>query len=205
MCQIQSAWAKRWFVLSTYTLFAAVQTMQFAIPGVIPITMSTVNGLSNSSIVLFVNYGCIFFVLFAIPFMWTLDRHGIRPAVFIGIFCVLVSAVLRCMANDSSTTSVVFIHLSYMLNGMAGPVAMAVPSRLAADWFPAEERTTATAGTRLPWRFPCLLILATIYHIHFTSMLSLFLSLSHARTHTQILHMKFNPIVHELAVLIITH
>lgn len=37
------------------------------------------------------------------------------------------------------------MHVGQFFNGLGGPVAMAAPPILSAVWFPAKERTTATA------------------------------------------------------------
>lgn len=37
------------------------------------------------------------------------------------------------------------IHFGQFLNGLAGPIAMGAPPALSAEWFPPEQRTTATA------------------------------------------------------------
>ena len=81
--------------------------------------------------------------------MYLIDRYGIRSATLSGIALVLISCVMRCFANDASTLSIVIVHISFILNAAAGPAAMAVPSKLAEDWFPPNERTTATAISAL--------------------------------------------------------
>jgi len=79
---LRSAARKRWWVLITYTIFAGMQALTWAVPGIIPINMGKVNGISDSMIQiiiqLLVNYGCICFVLFSVPCMWSIDRHGAR-------------------------------------------------------------------------------------------------------------------------------
>ena len=40
-------------------------------------------------------------------------------------------------------------HIGLFLNGMAGPVAMAVGPLISAVWFPPGQRTTSTAATAL--------------------------------------------------------
>ncbi len=94
---------------------------------------------------LLLNYGPIFYLLCALPVMWSLDRHGLAPTVLSGIALVLASNLLRLLANDASPASTALIHASFILNAAAGPAAMAVPSKLAEVWFPPQERTLATA------------------------------------------------------------
>lgn len=40
--------------------------------------------------------------------------------------------------------------MGQFLNGLAGPVAMAVPPVVSVVWFPVKQRTTATAAAAFP-------------------------------------------------------
>jgi MFS family permease len=115
------------------------------------------------------NWGPIMYLPFALPFAFLMDqRHGCQRAMWIGTLLVLAGAVFRCLATDASTTSIAFLHTGYICNAIAGPVAMALVSKLAEDWcvrcnthfciwltllhacawhcrFPPHERATATA------------------------------------------------------------
>jgi len=135
----------RWYVLTTYTFMAAMQGMTWAVPGVVQPTMQAVYGVSADTVQLLLNYGPVFYLLFAVPTAWGIDRFGIRGSTWVGIILVLIANVMRLGANDASTLSVVLVHLSFVLNAIAGPMAMGIPSKLAEEWFPPLERTTATA------------------------------------------------------------
>lgn len=137
----------RWFVLSVYTLFAGMQGMVWAVPGAVSATYTVggVYGLSGDTVQLLLNYGPIFYLAFALPVSADLDRFGIRFTVLSGVALVLASCVLRLFANDASPASIALIHASFILNAAAGPAAMAVPSKLANDWFAPHQRTTACA------------------------------------------------------------
>lgn len=141
--QPPSPW--RWWILATYSLLAGLQGATWGVPGVIEPSLQAVYGMSDDTVQLLLNYGPIWYLPFALPVMWHMDRHGIRGTVLSGIVLVVAANVMRCFANDSSLASIVIVHLSFTLNGIAGPVAMAVPSKLAEDWFQRDERTTATA------------------------------------------------------------
>jgi hypothetical protein len=138
-----SSW--RWWILSTYTLNATMQTAVWALPGIIPSTLGKVYGIDDGTNHMLLNYGPITYLTFAVFFSWSIDKHGCRVATAISVFLVLASCLSRVFANDSSPLSLFLLHLSFILNGTAGPVAMALPSKLASEWFLPEERTTATA------------------------------------------------------------
>ena len=139
----------RWWVLATYTLMAANQGLTWSVPGALEPTLQAVYGMDQDTVQLLLNYGPIFYCVAMLPVMWSIDRHGIRPMTLAGIALVLAANAMRCFANDASALSIGIVHVSFILNAIAGPAAMAIPSKLAEDWFPAHERTTATAISAL--------------------------------------------------------
>ena len=144
---VSSPW--RWWVLATYSLMAANQGLTWSVPGTLTPTYLAVYGMSQDTVQLLLNYGTIFFLAAMLPVMYMIDRFGIRLATMCGVALVLAANALRCFANDSGLTSVALVHVSFILNAIAGPAAMAVPSKLAEDWFSPTERTTATAVAAL--------------------------------------------------------
>ena len=50
-----------------------------------------------------------------------------------------------CLSDTLVLTYARLIHTGQFLNGLAGPIAMGAPPALSAEWFPPEQRTTATA------------------------------------------------------------
>ena len=148
----------RWWILATYSMLAAMQGLTWSVPGTLEPTFlavygeqgagaptSGVAGMTGDTVQLLLNYGPIFYLVAMLPVAWSIDRHGIRAATVSGIALVLVANVMRCFANDGSALSLALVHVSFVLNAVAGPAAMAVPSKLAEDWFSPNERTTATA------------------------------------------------------------
>jgi len=124
---------------------AATQGLQWGIPTVIASEMEGVYGVTGDTLQLMLAYGPIFFIVAAVPFSWHMDRYGCRGSVVVATACVAVGAALRCGAGDGSTTSLALLHTSFILNAIAGPVAMAAVGKLSETWFPPHLRTTATA------------------------------------------------------------
>lgn len=137
--------ARRWLVLFTFSLMGVLQGAVWVIPGSLSASFSHVYGMNEDTIQLVTNYGCIGFILVAWPSMWALDRFGCRVPVLACVWLMLFSNLFRTLANDATPLSLVFVHLSSALDALAGPVAMAAASKLAEDFFPPNERTTATA------------------------------------------------------------
>lgn len=72
-------------------------------------------------------------------------REGLRYSVILGSVLVTAGAALRCIARDAGTLSLVWLHLSYVLNAIAGPVAMSGVSKVSEEWFPPSQRALSTA------------------------------------------------------------
>lgn len=139
----------RWWVLATYTCTAALQAATWTVPGIIPNTLAVVNGVSDGANQLLNNYAPLCYLVFAVPSAYLIDRHGVRLSTACGVYLMLASNFLRCLANDRSTVSLVCVHVSFILNGCAGPICSSMASKLALEWFAPSERTTATAISAL--------------------------------------------------------
>lgn len=136
----------RWYILLIYSLFTFYQCCMWALPGPISKSYQIVYGLSNDSVQLLVNYGPIAFLPTGLLVsMWLERKNGVRQATLCGIALVTVGCILRAVARSQQTWSIALIHLSYLLNGLAGPAAMAAVSQISQEWFAPHERTTATS------------------------------------------------------------
>jgi hypothetical protein len=143
------AHAGRWLVLLTFSLVSAQQQIGWVLPGALAPNYTGVYGMGEDTIQLITNYGTFFFIAFAIPSAWALDRLGCRAPVLACVALMLACSALRFFARDAGTASIVLVHLSMVLDAVVGPVAMAAPSKLAEEWFAPEERVTATAVAAL--------------------------------------------------------
>lgn len=94
----------------------------------------------------FTAYGPIPFIPLAFPFMWFLDRFGLRLSMFSGSWILAIGMGIRCFVPDGQNSKWVFlIHLGHVLIGIVGPLALITPPRLSSVWFPPKQRTFATA------------------------------------------------------------
>ena len=71
----------RWLVLFTFSLVSAQQQIAWVLPGALQPNFVQVFAVSEQTVQLLTNYGCFFFILFAIPAAWALDRLGCRLPV----------------------------------------------------------------------------------------------------------------------------
>lgn len=98
------------------------------------------------------NWGPITFVPF-VPFVsWKLLRPdgvqlSMRLAAILSFTACAIRLVPALLPTDARRTFVATLplHLAQILNGVAGPVLIAAPSRLSALWFPPGQRATVTA------------------------------------------------------------
>ena len=122
-----------------------MQGAVWCLPGALEPALENIYGINNDTVQLLLNYGALFYLASALPVMWALDRHGIRLVTGVGAVMLLLCNMMRLFATGSDKTSIMLLHLSYILNSIAGPIAMAVPCKLAEDFFEPAQRTTATA------------------------------------------------------------
>ena len=90
------------------------------------------------------NQGPICYFIAVIPTSWLLDTKGLRLVCLGGSILVFLGCAVRCFSTRGLACTIL-AHLGQIFNGLAGPVAMAAAPVLSATWFPAHERTTATA------------------------------------------------------------
>lgn len=116
------------------------------IPGPIADTVQDVFNIDGNTVQLLLNWGPIAFLPFMLPFGYWLDRPGgLRWATVFSMALVTAGAAIRCFVFSPSPASVGLLHVSYILNDIAGPVSMGAVSVLAERFFPVSQRATATA------------------------------------------------------------
>lgn len=110
-------------------------------------------GLTTPAIDQLLNWGPITFVP-TVPFVsWLLvQKNGLQKCMRLNACLCFTACALRCIPCLVSAESrehhhwlLLFLHVAQILNGTAGPVLIAAPSRLSALWFPPHQRTTVTA------------------------------------------------------------
>ena len=94
----------------------------------------------------FTAYGTIVPILSSSPYMWFLDRFGLRVSVLSSSWLLAVGMVIRCFVPSTPGTKWIFlIHLGHIAIGIAGPPVETTPARISSVWFPPKQRTFATS------------------------------------------------------------
>ncbi|VDI67667.1 Hypothetical predicted protein [Mytilus galloprovincialis] len=135
---------RRWFVMVIFCLFAMSQGGSWSIYGPISATTEDAFEWRDSDIALLTAWGPIAYLITTFPFAWLIETKGIRVASLTATFLTLMGAIARCITTDPAYVTWTS-NIGQLLNGLAGPVAYGAPPVLSALWFPANERTTATA------------------------------------------------------------
>ncbi|XP_063413820.1 solute carrier family 49 member 4-like isoform X2 [Mytilus trossulus] len=135
---------RRWYILVVFSLCAMSQGGSWNIYGPISATTENAFDWKDSDIALLAAWGPISSILSTLPFIWLIEKKGIRVASLLATFLVLLGAVVRCLTTDPSFVTWTS-NIGQFLNGLGGPIAFGAPPVLSALWFPANERTTATA------------------------------------------------------------
>ena len=94
-------------------------------------------------------YGPILFILLMFPFIWFLDRFGLRVSMLSAVWILAVATGIQCLVPEGSTKWKFLFHVGHILIGAVGPHVMIMPPRLSSVWFPPNQRTFATAVTTM--------------------------------------------------------
>lgn len=144
--QSYKAYKTRWLVLLVLCLLNcsnATTWITFA-----PVADQTAQYLKVSLIR--VNYLSLVFMLVAIPLSfgatWMLDTLGLRITLILGSWLNMFGAVIRFIgtaAKENADAAYSVVMLGQTLGAMAQPLMIFAPTKLAALWFPDDQRATA--------------------------------------------------------------
>lgn len=135
---------RRWYILILFSLMSGTQGGVWNTFGPISTTAEDAFGWTDSDIGLLTNWGPISFIISIVPLIWTLEHKGLRMACLISAFFVASGTLVRIFTMETPAVNYL-MNVGQMLNGLAGPIAMAGPPTVSAVWFPPEQRTRATA------------------------------------------------------------
>ncbi|KAJ8309448.1 hypothetical protein KUTeg_014322, partial [Tegillarca granosa] len=123
---------RRWYVLCMLSLLSCIQNGVWATWGPIAQSAKLAFDWTDTTIFMLVNSGNIALIVVMIPATWLLRVKEIskQPG--------------KCQ-NSELLNIHLLIFIGQSLNGVAGTIAFAGPSLLSEQWFPHNQRTTATA------------------------------------------------------------
>jgi MFS family permease len=139
MAKQYKVYGYRWVVLAVFMLVNL--TMQILWIAYAPITgpAASFYGVSDAQIGLFSMVFMMAFIPLSIPVAWVIDTFGFRLAVSIGCVLMGVFGITRGLAEDNYTLAL----WSSIGIAVAQPFLLNAWSKVAANWFPIDERATA--------------------------------------------------------------
>jgi hypothetical protein len=96
------------------------------------------------TIALLAGWGPVAYLVTCWPFMYGMERCGLRVPTIIAAALVFAGSMLKVW-TASNTTGVYLSHAAQILNAAAGPVAMGIGPVVSAAWFAPGERTFSTS------------------------------------------------------------
>ena len=130
----------RWIVLVVF--MGAIAANQLAWITFAPITSVAAKyyGVSDLSIGLLSMSFMIVYIVVSIPASWTIDTYGFKVAVGIGAVLTGVFGLIRGLAADNYT----LVLISQIGIAIGQPFILNALTKVAARWYPIQERATAS-------------------------------------------------------------
>ena len=129
----------RWLVLAVFMLVAFINQASWITFAPITSEAARHYGTSDLVIGLLSMVFMIVYVLLVIPSAWVIDNRGFRPAVGAGALLTAACALARGAFSDNLT----LVFAAQVGIAVGQPLILGSITKLAAGWFPAEERATA--------------------------------------------------------------
>lgn len=130
----------RWVMLGVYMLIVAVNQLLWITFAAVTASATQYYGVSDLQIGLLSMCFMLVFIVVSIPASWIIDKYGIRVGVGIGALLTGVFGMLRGMV----TTNYDLLLLAQIGIAVGQPFLINAITKLAARWFPASERATAS-------------------------------------------------------------
>ena len=130
----------RWVVLVVFMFVVAINQLLWITFAPITGSAATYYGVSDLSIGLLSMSFMIVYIVVSIPASWVIDTYGIRVAVGIGAALTGIFGLLRGLMASSYT----MVLISQIGIAVGQPFILNAVTKVAARWFPIQERATAS-------------------------------------------------------------
>ncbi|XP_065655674.1 solute carrier family 49 member 4 homolog isoform X1 [Hydra vulgaris] len=134
----------RWFVLFLFSCYVILQYFSWNIFGPISSSVKKTFHWNNTDISMLANWDTILFVIFSMQMYWLVQRNGLRITLLMSLSMMTIGAVFRCIPLKNDWAKWI-LNTGQIFNGLGGMLAQAAAPFLSSTWFPAKQRTTATA------------------------------------------------------------
>ena len=130
----------RWVMLVAFMTIVAVNQLLWITFAPITVNATSYYSVSDLSIGLLSMSFMIVYIVISIPASWAIDTYGVRVAVGIGAALTGVFGLLRGMVAPNYTS----VLIAQIGIAIGQPFILNAMTTVAARWFPARERATAT-------------------------------------------------------------
>ncbi|OGU54913.1 MAG: sugar phosphate permease [Ignavibacteria bacterium RBG_13_36_8] len=130
----------RWIVLLAFMFVVTINQLLWITFAPITSTAAEYYGVSDLSIGLLSMSFMIVYIIISIPASWVIDTYGIRIAVGIGAVLTGVFGLLRGLVAEDYT----LVLVSQIGIAIGQPFILNATTKVAARWFPIQERATAS-------------------------------------------------------------
>lgn len=130
----------RWAVLAVFMGVIAANQLAWITFAPITSVAAKYYGVSNLSIALLSMIFMIVYIVVSIPASWTIDTYGFKVAVGIGAVLTGVFGLIRGLAADNYT----LVLISQIGIAIGQPFILNALTKVAARWYPIQERATAS-------------------------------------------------------------
>jgi len=130
----------RWVVLAAFMLAAIANQLSWIVFAPITSEAMAFYQVSDIMIGLLSMVFMIVYVLIVLPAAWTIDTLGFRVSVGIGAACTALGALCRGIFAGSFP----LVFVGQVIVAIGQPFILGAVTKLAAEWFPPDERATAS-------------------------------------------------------------
>ncbi len=130
----------RWIVLAVFMGVIAANQLAWITFAPITSVAARYYGVSDLSIALLSMIFMIVYIVVSIPASWTIDTYGFKVAVGIGAVLTGVFGLIRGLAGDNYT----LVLISQIGIAIGQPFILNALTKVAARWYPIQERATAS-------------------------------------------------------------
>lgn len=139
-----AVYPRRWWLLWLLSVTSMQQSCVWMTWSPAVGQVQSLYGWSTLNIDLLAAWGPIVYVPLCIFTAKFVDRIGLRASITVAATLTFIGTVIRSLTTRSPW-ALVLAHTAQILNGAAGPLVCATPSKLSVEWFAPHQRTTATS------------------------------------------------------------
>ncbi|KAK1135638.1 hypothetical protein K0M31_000225 [Melipona bicolor] len=134
---------KRWLILALYILYTGMSNAQWIQYSIIANVVSRYYGVSSTTVDWTAMSFMAYYVIFIFPATYMVDRIGFRWTNIVGCGVTCLGSWVKVLSVSPDRFYVTFIGQSLVATTQT--IILTLPGRLAAQWFAANELSTATS------------------------------------------------------------